>query len=77
MAGPFLSLPGAFLCCLTYLETPFICMCIINLSFLLVRVPHLGYAFEGSFREERRAKCTFGRDEVARMDGAHCRFKMI
>lgn len=47
MAGPFLSLPGAFLCCLIYLEMLFIWMCIVNLSFLLVRVHHLGYAFGG------------------------------
>jgi len=77
MAGPFLSLPGAFLCCLIYLETLLIWMCIVNLSFLLVRVHRLGYAFEGGFRDKRRAKCTFGRHEVAGMDGAHRGFKMI
>lgn len=47
MAGPFLSFLGAFLCCLIYLEMPFIWMCIIKLSFHLVQEHHLGYAFEG------------------------------
>lgn len=69
MAGPFLSLPGAFLCCLIDLEMLFLWMCILNLSFLLVQVHRLGFAFKGAFKDEQRAKCPFGRGEVARMDG--------